>query len=278
MAALTPVLAGCGYLGTAHEQPTVVTSFYPLQYVAQQVVGDHERVLDLTHPGMEPHDLELTVGQTADVVDADVVVYERGFQPAVDTAVAQNHPAHVVDAARVADLHGQDPHFWLDPTRLSKVAAAFTAEMSAADPRHASDYRANLSRLQARLSRLDREFRTGLAHCDQRTIVVSHEAFDYLGRRYGLEVIAINGLSPDAEPSPAHLRRLHDLVRSRGITTVFTEELASPALARALAGDLRLQVAVLDPVEGLGPATADQDYLSLMRRNLAALRKANGCA
>lgn len=275
--ALLPLLSACGYLGTAYQQPTVVTSFYPLQYVAQQVVGEHERVLDLTHPGMEPHDLELTVGQTADVVDADVVLYESGFQASVDTAVAQNDPRHVVDASAVAHLRGQDPHFWQDPTRLSKVAAAFAAEMVDADPRHAADYRANLARLQTRLARLDRDYRTGLAHCAQRTVVVSHEAFGYLGRRYHLEVVPINGLSPEAEPSPDHLRQLHDLIESRGITTVFTERLVSPALAHTLADDLGLRVATLDPIEGLSDATSDQDYLSLMRHNLTALRKANHC-
>ncbi len=272
-----PLLASCGDLGSAHGRPTVVTSFYPLQFVAEQVAGDHERVVNLTHPGMEPHDLELTVGQTADLVDADVVVYQRGFQPSVDTAVAQNHPAHVVDAARVARLRGQDPHFWLDPTRLSRVAAAFEKQMAAADPGHASDYRRNLAALQRRLADLDRAFRRGLATCAQRTIVVSHQAFDYLGRRYGLHVVDINGLSPDAEPSPDHIRQLQDLIRSDGITTVFTEALGSPVLARTLAGDLGIRAAVLDPIEGLTAATSNQDYLSLMRRNLAALRKANHC-
>ncbi len=277
LVALVPLTAGCGALGTAHEQPTVVTSFYPLAFVAEQVVAGHERVLNLTHPGMEPHDLELTVGQTADVVDGDVVLYERGFQPAVDTAVAQNGPAHVVDASAVADLRGSDPHFWLDPTRLSRVAAAFADEMVAADPSHADDYRANLRRLQGRLERLDRDFRDGLARCASRTIVVSHEAFDYLGARYHLDVVAINGLSPDAEPSPAHLRQLHDLIRTRGIDTVFTEELASPVLADTLARSLGIRTAVLDPIEGLGPDTADQNYLTLMRRNLAAIQEANHC-
>ena len=272
-----PLLSGCGYLGTAHERPTVVTSFYPLAFVAERVAGDHERVLNLTHPGMEPHDLELTVAQTADVVDADVVLYERGFQPAVDAAVAQNGPARVVDARRAAALRGPDPHFWLDPTRLSKVAAAFADEMARTDPAHAADYRANLARLQAELAGLDRQLRRGLADCERRTIVVSHDAFGYLGRRYGLHVVAINGLSPDAEPSPAHVRQLHDLIRRTGVTTVFTEELASPVLADTLARDLGLRTAVLDPIEGLGPDTAGQNYLTLMRRNLAALQEANHC-
>ena len=278
LTALAPLLAGCGYLGTAHERPTVVTSFYPLAFVAQQVTGGHERVLNLTHPGMEPHDLELTVAQTADVVDGDVVLYEHGFQAAVDSAVAQNRTGPSVDAAAVAGLRGDDPHFWQDPTRLSKVAAAFARQMERTDPAHAVDYRANLARLQARLAALDRAYRAGLAHCARRTIVVSHDAFSYLGRRYHLGVVAINGLSPDAEPSPAHIRQLHDLVQRHHLTTVFTERLSSPVLADTLARSLGIRTAVLDPIEGLSTTTSGQDYLTLMRHNLAALREANGCA
>ena len=107
--------------------------------------------------------------------------------------------------------------------------------------------------------------------------MVSHDAFGYLAARYGLTVESINGLTPDAEPSPAHLAELADLIESEGITTVFSETLASPELADTLAGDLGLSAAVLDPVEGLGDATADEDYLSLMRANLAALQEANDC-
>ena len=271
------LLAGCGGLGTAHQRPTVVASFYPLAFVAQQVAGDHEQVLDLTHPGMEPHDLELTVAQTADVVDADAVLYETGLQPAVDTAVKYNAPAHAVDAASYAGLVPGDPHFWLDPLRLARVTAAFGREMAKADPAHAADYRARAATLVRELHALDQDYRRGLAHCRQRTIVVGHDAFGYLGRRYGLHVVGINGLSPDAEPSPEHLRQLHDLIRRDGITTVFTEELASPVLAQTLAHDLGIKAEVLDPIEGLGPATADQNYLSLMRRNLATLQEANHC-
>ncbi len=107
--------------------------------------------------------------------------------------------------------------------------------------------------------------------------MVSHDAFGYLGARYDLDLQAINGISPDAEPSPAHLRELSDLIESEGITTVFSETLASPAMADTLASDLGLETAVLDPIEGLGDDTADEDYLSLMRANLAALQEANGC-
>jgi zinc transport system substrate-binding protein len=272
-----PVLAGCA----ADADPggtRVVTSFYPLQYVAQRVAGDGVAVTNLTQPGQEPHDLELTVRQTAAVADADVVLYEKGFQAAVDDAVDQAGPEHAVDASETADLTGDDPHFWLDPSRLGKVAAAFEEQLADADPSRAADYAANLARLERDLTALDRSFRAGLARCRVDTIVVSHDAFGYLGDRYGLDVVGVAGLSPDAEPSPAHLRALQDEIRDDGITTVFSEELASREFADSLATDLGLRSTVLDPVEGLGPATAHEDYLSLMRRNLRSLRKANGCS
>jgi zinc transport system substrate-binding protein len=212
------------------------------------------------------------------VADADVVLYEKGFQAAVDDAVDQAGPEHAVDASETADLTGDDPHFWLDPSRLGKVAAAFEEQLADADPSRADDYAANLARLERDLTALDRSFRAGLARCRVDTIVVSHDAFGYLGDRYGLDVVGVAGLSPDAEPSPAHLRALQDEIRDDGITTVFSEELASREFADSLATDLGLRSTVLDPVEGLGPATAHEDYLSLMRRNLRSLRKANGCS
>ena len=273
------LLAGCGgAMGASGSEIRVVTSFYPLQYVAQRVAGDDAEITNLTHPGQEPHDLELTVKQTAQVVDADVVLYQRGFQAAVDQAVDQSGPDHVVDAAGAARLFGDDPHFWLDPTRLSKVAAAFEEQLADVDPDRAAAYEGRLQDLQEDLADLDGSFERGLARCRTTTIVVSHDAFSYVGRRYGLNVVGITGLSPDAEPSPAHIRALQDLVRTGGITTVFSDRLESRTLADSLAGDLGIRTAVLDPIEGLSDATADEDYLSLMRANLRALRKANACS
>ena len=264
-------------------QPEVVASFYPLQYVAERVVGDHAEVTNLTEPGVEPHDVELSPRQTAKVSSASVVFHEKGLQPAVDQVISNDRPDHVVDAADAVDLQkgedeGLDPHFWLDPTLLGRAAAAFTDTMAKADPDHAADFRANNTRLQADLEKLDRDFRTGLAECATRKVVVSHDAFGYLGERYDLDVHAIAGLSPDAEPSARRLGELADLIRDDDITTVFTERLASPKLADTLASDLGIATAVLDPIEGLADEDGDGDYLGLMRENLAALQKAGGCS
>jgi zinc transport system substrate-binding protein len=276
-------LAGCAE-DAGSGRPQVVASFYPLQYVAERIVGDHAEVTNLTKPGVEPHDLELSPRQTADLAGADVVLHEEGLQPAVDEAVRNDRPAHVVDAAAVVELqsaegdHGRDPHFWLDPTLLAEVGRAFTKAISEADSAHADAYRAANEKLQADLQALDAQFRAGLAECRSRALVVSHDAFGYLGRRYDLEVHPIAGLSPDAEPSPRHLAELSDLISTDKITTVFSERQASPKLADTLASDLGISTAVLDPIEGLTSSDESEDYLSLMRDNLAAIKKAGGCA
>lgn len=269
-----PLLSSCS---GNDDRSTIYASFYPLQFVAQQVVGDRFDVVNLTKPGMEPHDTELSIRQIGDLGDAELVVYSRGFAPAVDDAVDTADPAQVVDAANAAKLVDDDPHFWLDPTRLADVTAEVADAISTADPAHADAYQKNAAELIDQLHQLDRELMAGLAHCKIHTVVVSHDAFEYFGRRYGLQMAPINGLSPDAEPSPAHIAQLHDLIKSDGVTTVFSEELASPALADGLAHDLGLKTAVLDPIEGLSEESSGANYLSLMRKNLAAIQEANRC-
>jgi zinc transport system substrate-binding protein len=107
--------------------------------------------------------------------------------------------------------------------------------------------------------------------------VVSHDAFAYLGRRYGLRVLGINGISPEAEPSPWHIRQLQDTVRRLGITAIYGEPLDSSSIAASVAHDLGLPTTDLDAIEGLTPATAHDNYLTLMRDNLRTLRKGNQC-
>ena len=289
-AAAALLLAGCsatsGGTTNANHGVQVLASFYPLQYVTQQVGGDLVHVTSLTPPGAEPHDIELSPREVRSVSDADLVVYLSGFQSAVDQAIAARKPAHVVDAANVADLvpvqgtqvtNGTlDPHFWLDPQRLARLAAPVAAALTKADPDHASTYTANAATLEANLRALDTQFQTGLATCERRVIVTSHAAFGYLATRYNVKQVGISGLDPSAEPSPARLKEIRDAVKADGVTTIFSEELVSPKVAQTLASDLGVKAAVLDPVESL--ADPHSDYRGVMRHNLARLRDALGCA
>jgi zinc transport system substrate-binding protein len=256
-------------------RPSVVASFYPLQFLVQEIAGDRVRVVNLTAPGVEPHDLDPKVKQIAEISDADLVVYEKGLAPAVDKAVAQSAGKHALDVSKDVDLTDDNPHFWLDPLRMEKAAVVLENRLAKIDPAHAEQFAANLSTLRHSLQDLDQEYTSGLADCARSTVVSSHDAFGYQ-KRYGLEFAPITGLSPDAEPSPARLGELRDLIKADGITTVFSETIASPKMADTLADELGITTAVLDPIEGVAKGSHD-DYLSLMKANLAALEKANGC-
>ena len=294
--AVTLLLAGCGALtgGSGGGGDRVVAAFYPLAWVTGRVAGENYEVTNLTQPGGEPHDLELSIKETADVEQAPLMVFEHGFQTAVDAAVEQNAEGAVLDVNDVIELrpfadhsgdhaaddghdHGDlDPHFWLDPLLMADVADAVADELGNLDPDHADEYAANAADVRDELTALDQEYADGLADCALDTVVVNHDAFGYLSR-YGLHLEPIVGLAPEAEPTPADLARLHDLVRDEGITTVFAESLGSRKAADSLAHDLGVKVEVLDPIEGLSDQTADEDYLSLMRQNLERLQEANQC-
>jgi zinc transport system substrate-binding protein len=270
---------------------TVVTGFYPLYFIAERVAGRYNDVIDLTPPGVEPHEYELTVRQVAEIDLAKVGFYERGVAPSIDQAMENDSPDHALDVTSVVPLAApvagsgvehtsddKDPHFWQDPTLMVEATRAFASTMAAADPAHAAYYRRQGVLLVRDLQRLDAAYARTLEVCRIDTLVVSHDAFAYLARRYGVDVVPIAGLEPDAEPSLQRLHDLENLIRDRGVTTVFFETLASPDLAQSLAHDLGIQSAVLDPIEGLTSADPHATYLTLMRQNLAAIAKAGDCS
>ncbi|MDQ3095855.1 MAG: metal ABC transporter substrate-binding protein [Actinomycetota bacterium] len=289
---LSPLLlAGCSALGGGDDsgsRPQVVAAFYPYAYVAERVAGENATVTNLTAPGLEPHDLELTPRQVADISEADLLVYEEGFQPAVDEAVDQSAEGTTLDVTDVvplqdtgvpaeADLSG-DPHLWQDPTLLMPIAEQVRDDLLELNPDNAAAYKANAKSLVADLTKLDTDITAGLADCQRTEFVTSHAAFGYLANRYDLTMVPIAGLSPDIEPSPEQVAEVQDYIESAGITTVFSEALGSKEYADTLANDLGVQTAVLDSIEGLADEDSDDDYISLMRKNLAALQKANDCS
>ncbi|HEX6469951.1 MAG TPA: metal ABC transporter substrate-binding protein [Streptosporangiaceae bacterium] len=272
---------------------SIIGSFYPMAWVARRVAGSAASVTTLTKPGAEPHDIELTPRQVVAVAQADLVVYVKGLQPAVDQAVDRHAADRSIDAASLVPTLSaastgsaatgssagggpRDPHLWLDPDRLATVATAVGARLAKVDQAHAATYEANARALGADLHALDGEFAAGLRDCGYRTIVTSHAAFGYLAERYRLTQVSVAGIDPQNEPSPQRLAALTGEIRRTGVTTVFTETLVSPKVAQTLAREAGVRTATLDPVEGL-PAGAKGNYLSIMRRNLQTLRTALEC-
>lgn len=290
VAGATLLLSACGGAGTdsapSSEAGTtsVVAAFYPLQYAAQAVGGDTVSVTSLTPPGVEPHDLELTAAQVAEISQADVVLYIKGFQPAVDEAVAQQAADRAIDVSEgLALLSGDpaegeinDPHVWLDPANMAAIGQAIATRLGAVDAESAATVSANASALSTAMADLDAKYAAGLSTCASTDLVVSHEAFGYLANAYGLTQVGISGLSPEAEPSPARMKEVADLVRTAGISTIYYESLVDPKVAQTIADETGATAVMLDPLEGLAPDSTS-DYVSVMEANLATLMKGQNC-
>ncbi|MFE6691499.1 metal ABC transporter substrate-binding protein [Streptomyces sp. NPDC057743] len=278
----------------------VTASFYPLQFLAEQIGGSHVEVSNLTKPGVEPHDLTLTAKQTAQLDESGAIVYLKGLQPAVDDSVKQSGVKHIADAAELTSMEahgtevdghhhttgdnsshseaepGQDPHVWLDPVKFAEVAKGVNKTFGQADPKNKAAYQKNTDELVKKLDALNTEFKDGLKNRASDTFITTHAAFGYLAERYGLVEEAISGLDPESEPSANRIKELHTLAQSHHVSTVFFETLANPATAKTLAGDLHLKTDVLDPLEGITDKSRGKDYFSVQRANLAALQKALG--
>jgi zinc transport system substrate-binding protein len=262
--------AGCGSSGN-DGRLDVVAAFYPLAFAAERIGGDRVSVTNLTPAGAEPHDVELTPQDVAEVQRADVVLYlSQGFQPALERALegARGEKVDVLEGLPVRAPG--DAHVWLDPTLFARVVARVGKALDAPAAARA---------LESDLRRLDDEYRAGLRSCRVHRLVTAHAAFGYLADRYHLRPISITGLEPGTEPGAKTLVDLTERIRRYHVSTVFAEKLVSPELAETLAREAGVTVAVLDPIEGLtdDEAGRGEDYFSLMRRNLAALRKALGC-
>ena len=262
----------CGTKTSSQGQKRVVAAFYPLAHAAQEVGGPTVDVTNLTPPGVEPHDLEATPGDVQAIHSADLVLLlGHGFQPQLEDAAGRGKKVvWVLDTPGLQRFDNGDPHVWLDPVRYALIVRRIGQALGRPEA---------TASFEARLRALDREYRRGLAHCARHEIVTSHEAFAYLAQRYGLEQVAITGLTPEAEPAPKDLQRVVELVRRTHATTIFFETLVSPRIAETVARETHAKTAVLDPIEGLTPAEASrgEDYFTLMGANLRALREALGC-
>ena len=269
----------------------VTTSFYPMYFFASLIGGDKANVFNITPAASEPHDYEPTTQDIARISRSNMLILNGGKLEAWgDKIKDQLQGTNVVIvtagdglANKQINENGQmiqDPHVWQNPLLAKKEVEAIEKGFEKINPKDASYFQANAKKLEGELDQLDVEFKQGLASCQKKDFVTSHAAFGYLAAQYGINQVAISGVSPDEEPSSQKLAEITDLVKKENIKIIFFESLVSPKLSLTIAQETGATAMVLDPIEGISDDNlkAGKNYLTVMRDNLSNLQIALQCS
>jgi zinc transport system substrate-binding protein len=269
------LLGACTPGGEGDSRLAVVAAFYPLAFAAERIGGPGTAVIDLTPPGSEAHDVELSLEDRAAVEEADVILYlgDIGFQPQIERAAADATGRVVAVGPPGVE---EDPHFWLAPERFARSIRQVADGLAAADPGGKAAYEEQAAALEGDLAGLHEEFRGALTACEHSTMIVTHEAFGWTAQAYGVEQMGLAGISPEGEPTADRLREAERLVDAGQAGAVFYEETAEGfRTGRAVADDLGVPALPLSTLESRPPRG---DYPSVMRDNLESLVRGLGCA
>jgi zinc transport system substrate-binding protein len=276
----------------------VLTTIFPLFDFARQVGGDAVEVRNLLPAGVDPHEYALAPSDAELVSHSDILIAngrglddfltealskadQAGRQPlqcgeGLPALQADAHDAH--DGEQAHD-HGEgDPHFWLDPVLARRYARRIASTIVAAlreqgKLREAREVERRASDYDASLVRLDEDFRRELAPFAGRPFIAFHGAYGYLAARYDLHMAAVWEPSPGRQPGPRDVARLIDLAGEKKVEVFFAEPGFSSRAVEMIAGDARLRVLTLDPLEtALEPEKTN--YLDTMGTNLRTLRHA----
>jgi zinc transport system substrate-binding protein len=259
----------------------VYTSFYALYDFAEKIGGDDVELVNIVPTGTEPHDWEPTVHDMASLENCDILFYNGlGMESWIEKVQSSvtNDIEYVELADGLANENAEDPHVWLSPVKAKEMAEKIKDTLVANDSENAEDYEQNYNDFAEELDELDEEYKSSLSNVDNKSIVVSHEAYSYLCDEYGLEQIAIDGIFADSEPSPDKMKEIVNFINDNNIKYIFYEELISKKTAQTLADETGAVLLSLNPYEGLtdDEIAQGEDYISVMEENLQNLKLALG--
>ncbi|MCE9643126.1 MAG: zinc ABC transporter substrate-binding protein [Candidatus Andersenbacteria bacterium] len=267
----------------------IIASFYPMAFFAEQIAGDNANVTNVTPAGAEPHDYEPSTQDIAQMEHASLIILNGNVEPWGDKIKTnlKNSSIKIITAGEGLatrtltenDITSADPHVWLDPVLAKQEVRKISDAIIQIDPANKNLYTTNTNAVLQKLDQLDNTYKTGLASCTTKDIITSHAAFGYLAQQYGLNQLAIAGLSPDEEPSAQALIATAKFVQEHNVKYIFFESLVSPKLSQTIANETGAQTLELNPLEGLTKDQQQQgeDYFTVMYNNLHNLQTALSC-
>jgi zinc transport system substrate-binding protein len=283
--AIALFIAGCTPKSESNQKITIVVSFYPLEYFTKRITGDLVNVIDLLPIAGEPHDWEPSTQDMITITQADHVFilgnnFESWFEDVYSNIDHEDQGLLIVSEGIptiTSEIKQQiDPHVWTSLKNDVIIMTTIKNYLVQIDPEHASVYETNYAAAKSDFEALDAEYEAELANRVRDEFVTNHAAFGYMALDYGLKMIPIMGIEPDAEPDAATMATIIDLVKQYNIPYILYEDEADTAVADSIAAETGAMTGVLRPGESLNEAqlAAGDDFLSIMRQNLEWLKKA----
>ncbi len=275
----------------ANKKLQVFGSFYPIYFITSQIGGDKADVRNITPVGVEPHDYEPSTRDMARIESSNMLVL-NGVVEAWGDKIKDNLKGtgvKVITAGaelltkKITTEEGEkikDPHIWLDPILVKQEVANIEDGFEKIDPKNTAYFQDNAKKLNAKLDKLNTDFKQGLSNCQKKDFITSHAAFAYLADAYGLRQVSISGLSPDQEPSAKQLVDIVKFAKEHNVKYIFFESLVSPKLSETIANEIGAKTLVLDPIEGISDNDIKQgkNYFTVMENNLKNLQIALQCS
>lgn len=304
---LATALTGCGTRSAndGSDSFLVSASLYPIAEIVERVGGDYVEVVNLTPPGTDAHDVELTAKQMQMLENSDVVFYfGDDFQPVIEKAITSLTATPAIDLFDSVELldaaldtehkdeHGHDegehdPHVWLDPANMIAMTEKVTSILLELQPENKEKISANSAAYIDKLSELGdfldstigKSPTESTSRCAEQNLYTSHQGFRYLAHRAGLTLVPIAGINPDEQVSAQYLESLASSLQGKDIT-IFYESLIPSATAEALVQSLQVSTEVLNPLEGLTVEDIGKGvtYVNAQRQNIEKIAKALRCA
>ncbi|MFC7061889.1 metal ABC transporter solute-binding protein, Zn/Mn family [Halobacillus seohaensis] len=184
---------------------------------------------------------------------------------------------HAEDESDDGHNHGEnDPHLWLDPVRSIQLAENIKDMLVELQPDSEDQFNENFKKLKADLETLDHDFHEQVEDQDKNKIIVSHAAYGYWEQAYNIEQVAVSGLSPSNEPSQKQLEEIIEIAEKHNLKYVFFEQNITPKISEVVQKEIGAQPLRIHNLSVLteDDLEAEEDYFSLMERNLEVLNKA----
>jgi len=279
------------------DEIAVITTTYPLTYLAERIGGDRITVTQLVKPGIEAHDFEPAPSDVRAISNADVFIYNHpafeswALNAATASSSSGSSPTVTVQTINL-ELEGEDhggqahddsvldAHVWLNPLEAQEQADRILSALIEADPEGSQVFTRNADGLDVELRSLDELIAGRLSHCDLNSVVVSHLAFGHMAERYGFDQIGLAGLSPEFESGPTQIASVIEQINELNIEHIMQEPIVSDRLAETVSAETGAQLLTLHPLEVRTSSEVSEglDYIDIMKSNAEALSTALRCS